>query len=244
MLVLGLAFTATGAAAAAPSPAAAKTAKLKVLNKGQKKIKRQKAVRVKLKGATLDRKLKLRAKSKTFDTRKFKNLTKKGVLRPGARTVRLKLNQAGREQIRSCEWRQIRVQGKGAKVKWDLRRNTGKCRPRPIDLSRASTCDFIRPTGGARVAVHAAVPQRLPHGPRQVGRTGRRVPFQDASMPQNVLGPADRRRRLQPQRRLQPGADDRGQGPGARHARGARGDRPGRRLPARPLQASARRRSS
>ena len=109
MLVVGLAFTATGAAAAAPSSAAAKTAKLKVLNKGQKKIKRQKAVRVKLKGATLDRKLKLRAKSKTFDTRKFKNLTKKGVLRPGARTVRLKLNQAGREQIRSCEWRQIRT---------------------------------------------------------------------------------------------------------------------------------------
>ena len=129
MLVFGLAFTAIGAAAAAPSPAAAKTAKLKVLNKGQKKIKRQKAVRVKLKGATLDRKLKLRAKSKTFDTRKFKNLTKKGVLRPGARTVRLKLNQAGREQMRSCEWRQIRVQGKGAKVKWDLRRNTGSAGP-------------------------------------------------------------------------------------------------------------------
>ena len=28
-------------------------------------------------------------------------------------------------------------------MKWDLRRNTGKCRPRPIDLSRAGTCDFI-----------------------------------------------------------------------------------------------------
>ena len=127
----------------APAPAAAKKAKLKVLNKGQKQIKRKKAVRVKLKGATLERKLKLRAKSKTFDTQKFKNLTKKGVMRPGERTVRLKLNEAGREQITSCESRQIRIQGKGAKVKWDLRRNTGKCRPKPIDLSRAETCDFI-----------------------------------------------------------------------------------------------------
>ncbi|HEX5954787.1 MAG TPA: hypothetical protein VFY37_02535 [Solirubrobacterales bacterium] len=190
MLVVGLAFTGIGAAAAAPSPAAAKTAKLKVLNKGQKKIKRQKAVRVKLKGPTLDRKLKLRAKSKTFDTRKFKNLTKKGVLRPGARTVRLKLNEAGREQIRSCEWRQIRVQGKGAKVKWDLRRNTGKCRPKPIDLSRAGTCDFI-------TVDDASAPESLCMLPfpddfhtvkDERSATGRLVAFQDGAMPQNSSG--------------------------------------------------------
>ena len=190
MLVVGLAFTATGAAAAAPSSAAAKTAKLKVLNKGQKKIKRQKAIRVKLKGATLERKLKLRAKSKTFDTRKFKNLTKKAVLRPGARTVRLKLNNAGREQIRSCEWRQIRVQGKGAKVKWDLRRNTGKCRPKPIDLSRAGTCDFI-------TVDDASAPESLCMLPfpddfhtvkDPTSSTGRRVEFEDAAMPQNSSG--------------------------------------------------------
>ena len=190
VLVLGLAFTATGAAAVAPSPAAAKKAKLKVLNKGQKQIKRKKAVRVKLKGATLDRKLKLRAKSKTFDTQKFKNLTKKGVIRPGERTVRLKLNEAGREQIRSCESRQIRIQGKGAKVKWDLRRNTGKCRPKPIDLSRAGTCDFITVDDGSAPESLCMLP--FPddfHTVKDEGSaTGRRVAFEDAAMPQNSSG--------------------------------------------------------
>ena len=72
------------------------------------------------------------------------------MLRPGDRTVKLKLNKAGREQMKSCEPRQIRITGDGAKqVKFDLRRNTATCRPKPIDLSRAETCDFIALDDGA-----------------------------------------------------------------------------------------------
>ena len=72
------------------------------------------------------------------------------MLRPGDRTVKLKLNKAGREQMKSCEASQIRITGDGAKqVKFDLRRNTATCRPKPIDLSHAETCGFIALDDGA-----------------------------------------------------------------------------------------------
>ena len=181
-------------------------------SKGQKQIKKKKGVKVKLKGAKLDRKLKLRATSKTFDTQEFKNLTKKAVLRPGRRTVKLKLNNVGRDQIKSCEARKITVSAKGAKAKFKLARNT-QCAPKPIDLSRAEHCDLIGvDEASARTALPAAVPRRLPHGQGQVdgdrpaGRLRRR---RDAAERERR---ADRRRRLQPQRRLQPRPDDRRSG--------------------------------
>ena len=85
------------------------------------------------------------------------------------------------------------------------------------------------------IAVHAAVPRRPAHGRR------RQLPHRS---PGRLRGrgdaeerprDTDRLRRLQPQRRLQPRADDRGQGAGAGHAGGARGDRPGSAQPARSL---------
>jgi hypothetical protein len=192
VVALAFALTTTAVTAAAPPPAAAKKAKLKVASKGQKQIKRQKAVKVKLKGAKLDRKLKLRARSKTFDTQKFKNLTKKAVLRPGDRRAKLKLSKVGRNQIASCEARQVKIDGKGAKrIKFDLRRNTGTCKPKPIDLSRAETCGFIALDDGSSAEGSPCMlpfPDNLHTVADESSATGRRVAFDNAAMPRNSAG--------------------------------------------------------
>jgi hypothetical protein len=191
VLVLGLAsMTAALGVAAAPASAAAK-AKLKVPNKGQKQIAKKKAIKVKLKGPKLDRKLKLRAQSKTFDTQKFKNLTKKGVVRPGKRTTKLRLNKAGRRQIRSCEARQVKIKTKDARAKFKLKRNSKQCRPKPIDLSRAGTCDFIGVDDSASAASSLCMlpfPDNFHTVADEGSATGRRIAFDDAAMPQNSNG--------------------------------------------------------
>lgn len=191
VLVLGLASTtAVLGAAVAPAPAAAK-AKLKIPNKGQKQISKKKGIKVKLKGPKLDRKLKLRARSKTFDTQKFKNLTKKGFIRPGKRTTKLRLNKVGRRQIRSCEARTVRIKTKDARAKFKLKRNSKKCRPKPIDLSRAGTCDFIAVDDGASAASSLCMlpfPDNFHTAADEGSATSRRVAFNDAAMPQNAGG--------------------------------------------------------
>ncbi|MCD6015706.1 MAG: hypothetical protein K0R41_91 [Geminicoccaceae bacterium] len=194
VLVLGLALAATltaVSAAVAPAPAAAKT-QLKAKHKGQKQIKRKKAIKVEVKGEKPDRKLKLRARSKTFDTQKFKNLTKKAVLRPGKRSVKLKLNKASREVLKRCEPRQIRITGKGAKrVKFDLRRNSKKCKPKPIDLSRAGECDFITVDDTSTAADSLCMlpfPDNFHTVDDEDSETGKRIAFDDAAMPRNSGG--------------------------------------------------------
>lgn len=191
LLVFGLASTSAAlTAAVAPAPAAAK-AKLKVPNKGQKQISKKKAVKVKLKGPKLDRKLKLRARSKTFDTQKFKNLTKKGFLRPGKRTTKLRLNKVGRRQIRSCEARTVRIKTKDARAKFKLKRNSKKCRPKPIDLSRAGTCDFIGVDDSASAESSLCMlpfPDNFHTVEDEGSATDKRVAFDDAAMPQNSGG--------------------------------------------------------
>ncbi len=194
VFVLGLALAATStavSAAVAPAPAAAKT-QLKAKHKGQKQIKRKKAIKVEVKGEKPDRKLKLRARSKTFDTQKFKNLTKKAVLRPGKRSVKLKLNKASREVLKRCEPRQIRITGKGAKrVKFDLRRNSKKCKPKPIDLSRAGDCDFITVDDTSTAADSLCMlpfPDNFHTVDDEDSETGKRIAFDDAAMPRNSGG--------------------------------------------------------
>ncbi|MGH2985525.1 MAG: hypothetical protein ACRDLO_02415 [Solirubrobacterales bacterium] len=191
VLVVGLASTTAAlGAAVAPAPAAAK-AKLKIPAKGQKQISKKKAVKVKLKGPKLDRKLKLRARSKTFDTQKFKNLTKKGFIRPGKRTTKLRLNKVGRRQIRSCEARQVRIKTKDARAKFKLKRNSKKCRPKPIDLSRAGSCDFIGVDESATAASSLCMlpfPDNFHTVADEGSGTGRRIAFEDAAMPQNSSG--------------------------------------------------------
>ena len=150
------------------------------------------------------------------------------MLRPGKSTAKLKLNRRGAEQISSCTARTIKISGKGVKVSFDLRR-TGKCKPKPIDLSQAESCDLIVVDDGAAPDSLCMLP--FPDNFHTVAdestETGRLVAFDDAAMPPQLGRRPDRGGALQPQRRLQPGSDGRDQGARPRHPGGVGGDRRG-----------------
>ncbi len=124
VLALVASVASTPAIAAGSEGAATASAKVrvKVLTQGQSKILKRDAIKVRAKG--LHRELRLRARSKTFDSQTFKNLTKRAVLRPGKPTAKLRLNGRGAEQVSSCTSREVTISGKRAKVSFDLRRNS------------------------------------------------------------------------------------------------------------------------
>ena len=91
--------------------------------------------------------------------------------------------------MRSCEARKIKVKGKGAiAVRFELRRTTSYCRPRPIDLTRADECDPITLATGATAGEPLCMlpfPDDFHTTEDYTSATGRRVSFQDPAMPQN-----------------------------------------------------------
>jgi hypothetical protein len=196
----GAGATPTAPAKAAPARAKAKAEKVKALTRGQRQILRRKAIKVKVVAKRAGR-LKLTAKSQTFDHREPSKIAKRKKVRfkrsafedggkrarkQRKRTVKLKLTKRGRGQIRSCQARKITVKAKGDSFRFELRRNRRPCAPKPIDLSRAADCDFI-----------AFQPQSLCLMPfpddyytvkDESSATGRRVELTDAAMPQNSTG--------------------------------------------------------
>ncbi len=190
-----LALIAAAAADAAPGAATAKAAKagkIKVRGTGQKQILRKRAIVVKV-TAKRPGKLRLKAKSTTFDSREPLKLAKpkKVRLKQGAkaRKVKLRLAGKGRDRIKSCEARKITVSTKGGKAKFKLRRNTKRCAPKPIDLSRAEQCDLIGVDDGVSQEGRLCLlpfPDDFHTVKDKSTPTGRRVDFTDASMPQNV----------------------------------------------------------
>ena len=121
-------------ASAAPS---AKKATLKV-NAGQKQALKKGGLKVKVKGLTSG-KVKLKARSSTFDDQTLRKLTtpKKVKAKGKSASTVLKLTAKGRQRISSCEARKIVVSGNGVKkAKVDLKRNTKDCKPKSIDLSQ------------------------------------------------------------------------------------------------------------
>ncbi|MDQ3582548.1 MAG: hypothetical protein M3495_13500 [Pseudomonadota bacterium] len=115
-------------------------------------------VRVSIKGAGKPI-VKVRGSSSTYDVPDFTPLTKKRVVRlrgakasaPSQRVtvVRLRLTAEGRKQIASCEARTLRVEAGGASDQAKLVRDTRRCKPKPVDLSRADRCDFIGQEDGS-----------------------------------------------------------------------------------------------
>jgi hypothetical protein len=177
-------------AAGAQTPVAAKKVTLKIATKGQKQILKKKAIKVKVKGLASG-KLKLKGKSRTFDDPKYRKLTKKKTVRApkgkkSKASAKLKLTKAGKQAIKSCEAREIKVSGSGAKAKAELKRNNAKCKPQPIDLSRADSCNFI----GDQAQALCLMP--FPDDYYTVAdgsaATGRRVALKDSGMPQNASG--------------------------------------------------------
>ena len=163
-------------------------ATLEVLATDQSSILDERAIEVRAKGLK-GRVLRLRATSRTFDRPEHKKLSKRGTARKGARVARLRLNSKGLDAVRSCEARTIKVKGKGAiAVRFDLRRTTNRCRPRPIDLTRADECDPITLATGATAGEPLCMlpfPDDFHTAEDYTSTTGRRVSFRDSAMPEN-----------------------------------------------------------
>jgi hypothetical protein len=169
--------------------ASAKKASLKVAT-SQKRMLKKDAVSVTVKGLEKG-KVKLKAKSSTFDDQQLKKLTGSATVRAEGKslTALLPLTSKGAAAIESCEARDIVVSGTGAgKEKVELKRNTKECKPKPVDTSQAANCDFI----GAPVSEGSLCLLPFPDDYYTVKdkstATGRRVDLTDAGMPQNQAG--------------------------------------------------------
>jgi len=138
----------------------------------------------------------LRGFSGTYDVPDFTPLTKKRAVRlrgakasaPSQRVtaVRLWLTTEGRKQIASCEARTLRVEAAGARGQARLVRDTRRCKPKPVDLSRTDRCDFIGEQDGSLCLL--PFPDDFYTIADPSTRTGRRIDLKTAAMPQNVTG--------------------------------------------------------
>jgi hypothetical protein len=182
MLAMVFVFAAVTGATAAKKP------KLKV-STSQKQMLKKDGVSVTVKG--LDKgKVKLTAKSQTFDDQQLKKLTKSATVRADGKnlTAILPLTNKGEIAIESCEARTIVVSGTGAgKKEVDLKRDTKDCKPQPVDTSQAG-CDFIgAPTSEGSLCM-MPFPDDFYTVKDSSTATGRRVNFTDAAMPANKDG--------------------------------------------------------
>ncbi len=128
--------------------------------------------------------LKVRATSTTFDDPAPAPLTKVGHARKGKRTVNLKLTAAGRAEVTSCEARAIQVRAGKRTATAGLTRNSAACSPKPIDLSRASDCDFIGQQQGSLCLL--PFPDDYYTAADQSTATGRRIDLHAGGMPRNA----------------------------------------------------------
>jgi hypothetical protein len=168
---------------------AAKKPKLKV-STSQKRMLKKDGVSVTVKNLEKG-KVKLTAKSQTFDDQQLKKLTKSATVRADGKSSKalLKLTNKGETAISSCEARTIVVKGTGAgKKEVDLKRNTKDCKPKPVDTSQAASCDFI----GAPQTEGSLCLMPFPDDYYTVKddstATGRRVNLTDAGLPANKDG--------------------------------------------------------
>ena len=178
-------------AAGAETSAAKRKVSLKIKDAGQKQI-LKKGVKVKVKGKKgkhgTAKRVKLKLASSTFDKPDYAKLTKKKVKlnKKGKATVTLKLKGNAKSEISSCEARTLRVTGKGGKSKVKLDRNTGSCKPRPIDLSQADQCDFIGDQDSSRCLL--PWPDNYYTVKDPSSDTGRRIALKSDATPANAGG--------------------------------------------------------
>ncbi len=162
-----------------------KKATVKILSASQKEILRH-GLRVKVKGSA--KKVKVIAKSNTFDSPHYTKLTKPKKVKLGrasSRRVKLKLSKSGRKAVKGCESRSLRV-NKGAKGGRDLIRDTNKCKPKKVNLKSAKTCDFIGDQDGSLCLL--PFPDDYYTVKDKTTSTGRRINLKTAGMPQNGAG--------------------------------------------------------
>jgi hypothetical protein len=184
---------ASSALADGTTVAAKKKVSLKIKSKSQKDILKS-GVEVRVKGKKAKhgkkgKKVTLKLASKTFDDPAYDSLAKPKKVRlnkKGKATVALKLSRDGKAQVKTCQARTIRVTAKGATAKVDLVRDTGKCKPQPIDLSQADLCDFIGDQDSSRCML--PFPDDYYTVNDNQSATGRRIDFQTDATPANAGG--------------------------------------------------------
>ena len=128
--------------------------------------------------------MKVRATSSTFDDPAPVPLTKVGHARKHKRIVRLPLTRAGKAAVASCEARTIQVRAGKRTGTAALVRNTPACSPKPIDLSRASDCDFIGQQQGSLCLLPFPDDYNTVADPSTA--TGRRIDLHAGGMPKNA----------------------------------------------------------
>ena len=132
----------------------------------------------------------VRVRTRTFDDSARKPLTKPKRVRVDARSkrrVRLRLTPRGRDAVTACGARELLVEFKGSvKRRGQLRRTRNGCRPGPVDLSRASDCDFIGQQEGSLCML--PFPDDFYTVADPSTATGRRIDFDPAAMPANGAG--------------------------------------------------------
>lgn len=188
---------AAGAAAATDArPASGRArprgrARIRSFAKNQQRVLRRGAIRVRVRGR--GGRVRLWSHTRSFDRPKLARLTRAATVRLGraqSRFVRLALTRRGRRAIRSCETRGLRlvIRTRGGKRARNGRlvRATGRCRPKPVDVSRAEHCNFIGQQAGSFCLLPFPDDYHTVSDPQ--AETGRRVSLTNAGMPQNADG--------------------------------------------------------
>ena len=142
-----LAFTAPAALAAKPKVEILSDGQAAILSKGSLKARVTVAVN---RGHSFT--VAVKGRSSTFDRPHLAALTETRRLRfhrSGSKTVELALRPGARGEIKSCEARTLRVSAGAGGDSAALVRQTPSCKPKPVNLSRASECDFIGQQGGS-----------------------------------------------------------------------------------------------
>ena len=191
VVAAAVAFAGT-AVVGADSAVAKKKVSLKIRSDGQKRILRKHSIEVKVKalkeGKTT---VKVKAHSTTFDQQEQRKLAQPKKVRlahrKATKKIKLRLTKKGRQAIASCQGRKLLIDAKHAgQVRAELTRNTSTCKPKPIDLSRADSCDFIGAQQGSLCLM--PFPDDYYTVKDSASATGRRVNLTDAGMPQNASG--------------------------------------------------------
>lgn len=183
-------------AGAFPSPAEAKSAPkptvaVTIVDAGQKPMVNRGVLPVKVRSARKG-KLWVRGFSSTFDGKDLmKPLTV--VARPRFkragqwRTIKLKLNEAGKAAVATCQDRELQVKAGAVRSnRKSMLRQIPDCRPGALDMSRASSCDFIA-AQDPRICM-SPFPDNYYTLADPETASGRRINFSAEAMPANKSG--------------------------------------------------------